>query len=364
VDATAGWKSLNNGLGITQFYAAAGSLATRRVLAGAQDNGTVLYTPPPGPNTALDWRQTRKGDGGYCAYDQVDPRLVYFEYIYAEVFRSITGGECTTDSITGPSTHSGVTEVGRGRAPFIAPFLLDPADPRIMLLGSQSVYRSMDVRAATPTFAVIKPPQAHTFVSALAARRLAPPPGPSDDLWVGHSDGAIFRARDGDQVNPTWEVINGPGSPLPKFRRCTRIVLDPADVRRVFACFGGYFTDNLWRSTDGGANWEPLGQANALAGPEVLKNLPDVSVYDLAIHPDRPQIVYLATEIGIFASGDGGTTWAPTRLGPANVATHQLFWLDRILIAVTHGRGVFWIDLALKPAAVARGGGQPRPGGR
>ena len=34
VDATAGWKSLNNGLGITQFYAAAGSPDTGRIIAG------------------------------------------------------------------------------------------------------------------------------------------------------------------------------------------------------------------------------------------------------------------------------------------------------------------------------------------
>ena len=171
-----------------------------------------------------------------------------------------------------------------------------------------------------------------------------------------------LRARDGDQDNPIWASVNVPLSP-PRRRRCTRVVLDPADEKRIFACFGGYYRDNLWRSMDGGGMWEPLGQATASSGPGVLKNLPDVSAYDVAIHPDDPKIIYLATEVGIFASGDGGTTWAPTRQGPANVATHQLFWMGRTLIAVTHGRGLFWIDLTLKPA-LARGGGQPRPGRR
>ncbi len=42
VEGTSGWTELNNGLGITQFYAAAGNPTTGKIVGGTQDNGTLL----------------------------------------------------------------------------------------------------------------------------------------------------------------------------------------------------------------------------------------------------------------------------------------------------------------------------------
>ena len=44
VSASSGWTDLNNNLGITQFYGAAGNATSGTIVAGAQDNGTVRYT--------------------------------------------------------------------------------------------------------------------------------------------------------------------------------------------------------------------------------------------------------------------------------------------------------------------------------
>ena len=84
-----------------------------------------------------------------------------------------------------------------------------------------------------------------------------------------------------------------------------------------------------------------------------------------------PAFLYAATEVGIFASADAGATWFPTNQGPANVAVYELFWMDRVLVAATHGRGIFWIDLSAVPAATppvppvpvpSAAGGGPAPG--
>jgi hypothetical protein len=34
-------------------------------------------------------------------------------------------------------------------------------------------------------------------------------------------------------------------------------------------------------------------------------------------------------------------TWSPINAGPTNAAVFQLFWIDRTLVAATHGRGLF-----------------------
>ena len=48
----------------------------------------------------------------------------------------------------------------------------------------------------------------------------------------------------------------------------------------------------------------------------------------------------------MFASEDGGATWSPTNEGPTNCSVDDLFWMNRALVCVTHGRGMFQIDLS------------------
>ena len=43
---------------------------------------------------------------------------------------------------------------------------------------------------------------------------------------------------------------------------------------------------------------------------------------------------------------DGGSrTWSPTNEGPANVSVDELFWSGTALLAATHGRGMYRIEL-------------------
>jgi photosystem II stability/assembly factor-like uncharacterized protein len=116
-------------------------------------------------------------------------------------------------------------------------------------------------------------------------------------------------------------------------------VFDPKDRRHVFVAFGGYRENNLWETRDSGGSWKPLGpRARALD----MK----VPVYSLAIHPADSRRLYLATEIGLFCSTDGGQNWlTPREFGPNSCAVDDLQWMNHKLIVVSHGRGLFRIDL-------------------
>ncbi|MBI3963050.1 MAG: hypothetical protein HY335_09870 [Deinococcus sp.] len=61
----------------------------------------------------------------------------------------------------------------------------------------------------------------------------------------------------------------------------------------------------IWRSTDGGANWEPIAR---FPGAGEYVNV-------LALDPSDPQRVLAGTEDGLFASADGGLTWTPSQAG-------------------------------------------------
>ena len=49
--------------------------------------------------------------------------------------------------------------------------------------------------------------------------------------------------------------------------------------------------------------------------------------------------------MGVFASENGGASWSPTNEGPTNCAVSELFFMGKTLVAATHGRGLFKIDI-------------------
>ena len=322
VVGTTGWQVLNHNYGVTQFYGAAGNTSSGRIVGGTQDNGTIRYSPPPGANTGPQGYTTMfGGDGGLAASDPTNPNFFYGEYVHLQIHRSINAGASSSYIFTG------ITDVPNNTN-FIAPFILDPNNPNTMLAGGLSLWRSTNVTASTPTWASIKPATA-SFISAVDAARLA-----SNIIWVGHNNGDVYRSTNGTAASPTWTQMDNGATPLPD-RYCTRVTISSGNSSRVYATFGGYLSGNIWKTTNGGTSWADIGTS-----------LPATPVYDVEEHPSNPNFLYAATEIGVFASANGGTTWYPTNLGPANVAVFELTWMKTLLVAVTHGRGLFWIDLS------------------
>jgi photosystem II stability/assembly factor-like uncharacterized protein len=324
-----GWVSLNNKYGVTQFYGAAGNVYSGRVVGGTQDNGTQVYRPSAGPNA---YSSMYGGDGGYSAADPDDPNFMYGEYVYLQIHRSVNGGESSQ------YIFDGIRDAGsRDGALFIAPYILDPIDSDTMFAGGRRLWRSTNVKASTPDWHVIKSvlSTSQPRISAIDARSQGSVGAGSNTIWTGYEDGQVYMTTNGRDTTPTWRRVDGreDSNGLPD-RFVTRVRIDPRNTDTVFAMFGGYVSGNVWKTTDGGQSWENIGA-----------NLPEVTVYDLVLHPKDSDFAYLATEVGLFASADAGATWWPTNQGPANVAVNELFWMDDLLVAVTHGRGIFWIDL-------------------
>src|SRR5206468_785309 len=88
VGTVSGWTSLNNNLGITQFYGAAAN-SNNVVVGGAQDNGTLRSVPPGAPGA---WTSMFGGDGGFAASDNANTNYFYGEYVFLQIHRSANGG--------------------------------------------------------------------------------------------------------------------------------------------------------------------------------------------------------------------------------------------------------------------------------
>jgi len=336
-----GWTELNNTYGATQFYGGAGNVSTGTIIGGAQDNGTLRFTSVGGSE---QWTPMFGGDGGYCAADPSDPNYFYGEYVFLNVHRSTDGG-ANAEFISGQFWDGAqwrwkpvpyrISDARNQNALFIAPFILDPNDPNRILGGGIALWRTNDAKtpntnSAGPMWTPIK----DSVGSPISAITVAQ--GNPDLIWVGHANGEVYKTADGTKANPIWQKVDRTGpKPLSANRYCTRITIDPKALNTVYITFGGYTTSNVWKTTDGGLEWYNLGNA-----------LPEAPVRSLVIHPRNSKFLYMGTEVGVFASEDGGLTWSPTNEGPTNCSIDELFWMGETLVCATHGRGMFKIDLS------------------
>ncbi len=321
VGQNGGWVSLVEGLQTTQFYAAAGDGARGLLVGGTQDNGTLR----------VDLGSTRGslvygGDGGQVAIDWQDPRYCYGEYVGLRVFRSTDG--CLSWS----GDLDNLPDYGVGN--FIAPLVVDPSNPRRLYAGGKSLWRTDDARADVPVWVEVRKPGSDNVLAIAVA------PSDPNVVWITQNDSKVYRTTNALSAAPRWTTVddNQGIDPLPE-RWMPHLLVDRQNPAKAWIGLGGYEDRNLWRTTDGGATWKDVSGSHATG-------LPFVGVRAIAQHPRLLDWLYVATDVGIFASEDGGASWATSNAGPANVSTDDLAFLhgSSTLLAATHGRGLWTVD--------------------
>lgn len=157
----------------------------------------------------------------------------------------------------------------------------------------------------------------------------------SDDpetVFAGVEDAAIFKTTDGGK---TWGELPGlraakghlwqPGA---GGLAVHTIVLDPRNQNRIYVAISAA---GAFRSDDGGATWKPINR-----GLKSAYELPDPDaevghcVHRIAIHPSRPDVVFMQKHWDIMRTDDAGEGWRevsgnlPTDFGfPIDVHAHE-----------------------------------------
>jgi photosystem II stability/assembly factor-like uncharacterized protein len=128
-------------------------------------------------------------------------------------------------------------------------------------------------------------------------------------------------------VSPTWSNSAG----LPN-RYITDIHVNPANGLNAIATLSGFGTPHVYRTTNGGATWTPLGTSG----------MPNTPANAVAVdYTHSPARYFVGTDIGVYWSVDGGVTWGNTSVGLANTTVMDLRIANGLLIAATHGRSVY-----------------------
>jgi serine/threonine protein kinase len=138
--------------------------------------------------------------------------------------------------------------------------------------------------------------------------------GPSDEpevLYCGVEPAALFETRDGGQ---TWSLMRGlfnhPHRPrwMPGNGGLAlhTIVPDPSNKQRMYVAIS---SGGVYRTNDGGHNWTAQNQGiRAMFMPNKYPEFGQC-VHKIALHPGRPERLFLQNHWGLYRSDDHAETW-------------------------------------------------------
>lgn len=310
------WQSRNAGLTTIQYYRLSSHPTDANiVLGGAQDNG-VYMTTNGGVGT---WDLVSTGDGMESFIDPIDPNNVYISTQNGSLAKSLTGG--FYGSYFGISPNYGSESVA-----WTAPFFMHPTNPEILYAASSRPYKSTDGGNSWA-------PLASAFSSTAINSMAQSPVNPDNMIAVSgeYSNSPAIRVSTNGGSN--WYVTAVPGAA----RYVSRVVAHSRDASTMFVVRSGYGSGKVYRSTNMGASWSDLSG-----------NLPDVPANDLFIDPENPHHWYLANDLGVYFTSNGGSSWTRESALPFVPGMDFSYFNDgatRLLRVGTHGRSAYQAPL-------------------
>jgi hypothetical protein len=313
------------------------------LIGGTQDNGTNRFT------TAGAWTNTDFGDGGYSVIDQSSvSNVTYNQYHTYFNASNLTGyafsnngaatpGSWTFRGCNNPAVSPRNGIFCTGIINFYAPLERGPGTPNSIYYGSDRLYRSVDTGANHTV-------ESQTFASPLSAIGISP----QNDLVriIGLNNGGIFGTTTG--ANPLVDM--DPTNTVPN-NFISRAVISPTDSNTAYVTLTVFNVPQIYRTNNLSSFAEqglvaPTWTAISGAGT----GLPLVPVNAFITNGS---ILFAGTDIGVYASVDGGTNWSPYGTGMPRVAVFDLaFSPGGLLRAATHGKGIYQIP-ALSPSAAS-----------
>ena len=387
------WEFVNT-MAVGQFYAVAVDMQKPyRVCGGLQDNGSFCgpSATRSGWITNADWFRIGSGDGFYVQIDPTDANTIYFESQDGAVNRldlatgrntsirprapqpprPAAAGQAPTQDPQTQATAAMAAQFGfGGGAPNVqptppagtqfrffwnTPILLSPHNPRMLYVGGNRLFRSVD-RGDTWTMTEDLTKNIDRFSRPIMG---VPGDGPMASkhdgagsyshivtisespivpglLWVGTNDGNLQVSRDG---GATWKnvVDNVPG--VPKETHVSRVEASRFDAGTCYVTFDGHRTDDMkpyaYVTRDYGATWT-----------SIASNLPSGNVNVIREDPRSKSLLYLGTEYAFYISLDGGKEWKRFMTGLPMVRVDDILVhpRDNDLIVATHGRSFYILD--------------------
>lgn len=336
-DGGKNWRTFYKNLPLVQFFNVMYDMDTPfRVYGSIQDHGSYrgVVDLSKGRNSipAVEWEEAPGGEGSSHAIDPTDPSVVYSAGFYGTISR--------TDLKTGirksivPKPNKGESNY---RGQWVAPFIISPHNPRIIYHGMNYLFRSMN---RGDTWERISPDLTYNHKDKMGdipfqtIFAISESPLKFGLIYVGTDDGKVLVTKNS---GTTWtEIMAG----LPYRKWVSRIVASAFDIGTVYMTQNGKRDDDfsayVWKSTNFGNTWQ-----------DISGNIPCGPVNVIREDPKNKNVLYVGTDLGVYISINQGKKWHILCRNLPTTFVHDLVIHPRenILIAATHGRGMYAMDV-------------------
>jgi len=375
---------LNRGLQTTQFYNVSVDprAPLQRLMGGLQDNGTIWIDGAGAPNV---WRSVfPSGDGTSASgFHPSRPGVLFASFQSNNYFVNFANGDLsrwvrTGDPIRASNERATITAAtGRQFMSF------DEVNPDTQFTGFQHVWRTKNnggsqaaleagcrgLTAAPSTcgdwvplgvpfpFAAGSTPESasrrpgdltadafgadRTGGIVVSAERSALDAG---TLWAATSAGRLFISKNADAAGPDV-AFTRIDTPVVPNRFVTRIVPDRTDVNAAFISYSGF--NALTPSAPGHVFRVVFNPSTRLASfTSFDRDLGDLPINTLAVD-DLKGDIYAGTDFGPLLLRKGSATWELAGVGFPEALMVDLRYVpsQRVLVAATHGLGIFYLRL-------------------
>jgi outer membrane lipoprotein-sorting protein/photosystem II stability/assembly factor-like uncharacterized protein len=343
------WKT--NNLPVSQFYhVSVDARDPYEVYGGLQDNSNwVGESAYPGGITNAQWEPVSGGDGFWVIPDPTDPQALYGESQGGYIYRM----DRRTHSARDIQPKAGYKE--KLRYNWNTPIAVSPTDKATLYVGAQFLFRSRDRgdswERISPDLTTNDPEKQKQEQSGgvtvdnssaemnTTIYSISESPLDASVIWIGTDDGNVQLTRDGAK---TWTNLTANLPGLPKGNWVSWVEASRFDKATAYAAVDRHTFGDMdpwvFRTTDFGKTWK-----------RIVSPAQGVRGYVHCIREDavKASLLFAGTELGLWISIDGGTTWAEFKGGnfpSVAVRDLQVHPRDNDLVLATHGRGIWIVD--------------------
>jgi hypothetical protein len=362
---------LNSGLATLQYQGIAFDPRDPRgsLIGGTQDNGTWEWD-------GTKWLETVGGDGGQAGISTLGTRMHTYTGAVGDINFS-ANNPLGWDIWEVPSYQNPTNEASA----FYTPLAVDLRNPGTWFVGLQHVWRTTDDLGGQTYMDLY----CNEFVGTLAqpcgdwqALGGAGGPGNPGDLvsalygtdkagswvawiaqgdpnaqgaaersplWVGTRRGRVFISTNPNEPTAANVVFTRIDTASQPTRYVSAIAVDPKHTTHAYISFSGY--QAYTPTTPGHVFFVRYNRESKTATwTDISANLGDQPILGVALDSQTGNL-FAATDYGVAVLTAGSSSWSVAGSGLPPVAVYQLV-IDsssRTLYAVTHGRGIYRLDL-------------------